>query len=46
MLKALGQGDRAQALFRELLGNAERSPRFYQDAQSEWIRAAKRELGA
>ena len=45
MLKALGQGDRAQALLRELLGNAERSPRFYQDAQSDWIRAAKRELG-
>ena len=44
MLKSLGQGDRAGLLFRELLTNAERSPRFYQDAQSEWIRAAKREL--
>jgi hypothetical protein len=44
MLKSLGQSERANALFRELIKNAERSPRFYKDAQSEWIKAAKRDL--
>ena len=44
MLKSLGQAERANVLFRELVRNAERSPRFYQDAQSDWIKAAKRDL--
>jgi hypothetical protein len=44
MLKSLGQIDRANVLFRELIKNTERSPRFYQDAQSDWIKAAKRDL--
>ena len=44
MLKSLGQIDRANVLFREIIKNAERTPRFYQDAQSDWIKAAKRDL--
>ena len=43
MLKSLGQGERASLIFREIVANAERAPRFYQDAQSEWIKAAKRD---
>ena len=46
MLKSLGQMERANVLFREIIKNAERSPRFYQDAQSEWIKAAKRDSAA
>jgi len=46
MLKSLGQTERANVLYRELIKNAERSPRFYQDAQSDWIKAAKRDLAA
>lgn len=46
MLKSLGQVERANVLFREIIKNAERSPRFYQDAQSEWIKAAKRDSPA
>jgi len=44
MLKSLGQTERANVLYREVVRNAERSPRFYQDAQSDWIKAAKRDL--
>lgn len=44
MLKSLGQIERANLLFREVIKNAERSPRFYQDAQSDWVKAAKRDL--
>jgi len=44
MLKSLGQTERANVLYREVINNAERSPRFYQDAQSDWIKAAKRDL--
>jgi len=44
MLKSLGQVDRANLLFREIIKNTERSPRFYQDVQSDWIKAAKRDL--
>ena len=43
MLKSIGQIERANVFFREVVKNAERSPRFYQDAQSEWIKAAKRD---
>jgi len=46
MLKSLGQTERANVLYREVINNAERSPRFYQDAQSDWIKAAKRDLAA
>jgi len=46
MLKSLGQTERANLLFRELIKNAERSPRFYQDAQGDWINAAKRDLSS
>jgi hypothetical protein len=45
MLKSLGQSERANVLFRELIRKAEHSPRFYQDAQSDWIEAARRDLG-
>jgi len=44
MLKSLGQIERANVFFREIIKNAERTPRFYQDAQSDWIKAAKRDL--
>jgi hypothetical protein len=44
MLKSLGHTERANMLFRELIKKAELSPRFYQDAQSDWIKAAKRDL--
>ncbi len=44
MLKSLGQTERANVLYRELIKNTERSPRFYQDAQSDWIKAARRDL--
>jgi hypothetical protein len=45
MLRAAGQLERAKAQFAELIRNAERAPEFYREAQADWIKAARNELG-
>jgi len=44
MLKAAGQGERARALFAEIIKYSERSPEHYRETQADWIKAARREL--
>ena len=44
LLEKLGQNDRAQALFREILASVENAPSHYRSRQSEWIRIAKQHL--
>jgi hypothetical protein len=44
LLEKIGQQDRAQALFREILASVGNAPRYYRSRQSEWIRIAKQHL--
>ena len=44
LLEKLGQNDRAQSLFREILASVGNAPRYYRSRQSEWIRIAKQHL--
>jgi hypothetical protein len=44
-LKQLGQKDRADALFREIIDSVRHSPGYYRSRQSEWYRIAKEQLG-
>ena len=44
-LKQLGQIDRANAMFREILDSVRHSPSYYRSRQREWYRIAKEQLG-
>ncbi len=46
LLKQMGRGAEADALFGEILRHARLSPGHYRKAQKTWIDIAKRELGA
>lgn len=44
-LQTMGQGDRARALFREILEQTRHAPSYYRRRQREWVKIAKSELG-
>ena len=44
LLEQLGQTERAQALFREILASVKGAPSYYRSRQSEWVRIAKQHL--
>ncbi len=44
-LKQLGQKERADALFREIIDSVKHSPGYYRARQREWYRIAKEQLG-
>jgi hypothetical protein len=44
LLQQLGQHDRAQALFREIIDSVKHSPSYYRARQREWYRIAKEKL--
>ena len=44
LLEKLGQNDRAQALFREVVNSVKSAPRYYRSRQSEWARIARQHL--
>jgi len=46
LLKRLGRQDEAQDVFQRMLRNAERQPRHYRDAQSEWLSLARQNVQA
>ena len=43
-LEKLGQEDRAQAVFREIIASVEGAPRHYRSRQGEWLKIAKQHL--
>jgi hypothetical protein len=45
LLKQLGQKERADAMFREILESVKHAPGYYRSRQREWVRIAKQELG-
>jgi hypothetical protein len=44
LLKSLGQGDRANALFREIVDSVRHAPGYYRSRQREWYRIARDQL--
>ena len=44
LLGRMGQQDRAQAVFREILASVQNAPRYYRSRQSEWTKIAKQHL--
>jgi hypothetical protein len=44
-LKQLGQTERAEKLFREIVDNVKHAPGYYRSRQREWYRIAKDQLG-
>jgi hypothetical protein len=44
LLEKMGQDDRAQALFREIIASVKGAPSHYRSRQSEWLRIAKQHL--
>ncbi len=44
LLERLGQEDRAQAVFREIIASVEGAPRHYRARQGEWTKIAKQHL--
>jgi hypothetical protein len=45
LLKQLGQKDRADAMFREIIDSVKHAPGYYRARQREWVRIAKEQLG-
>ncbi|MDE2184015.1 MAG: hypothetical protein KGJ78_13430 [Alphaproteobacteria bacterium] len=45
LLQSLGQHDRAQALFREIVESVRHAPGYYRSRQREWYRIAREQLG-
>ncbi|MDH3689170.1 MAG: hypothetical protein OEU36_06770, partial [Gammaproteobacteria bacterium] len=41
LLKRQGRTERAQALFKETLTRARRSPKYYRSREKEWIQTAE-----
>jgi hypothetical protein len=46
LLEKLGQHDRAQRVFREIVESVRGSPSYYRSRQREWYRIAKQNLGS
>jgi hypothetical protein len=44
LLKQLGQKDRADAMFREIIDSVKHAPGYYRSRQREWARIAKEQL--
>lgn len=44
-LQQLGQNDRAQALFREIVDSVKHAPSYYRSRQREWYQIARQQLG-
>ena len=44
LLEKIGQDDRAQAVFREIIASVKGAPSHYRSRQSEWLRIAKQHL--
>jgi hypothetical protein len=44
LLERMGQQDRAQAVFREIVASVEGAPRHYRSRQSEWLKLARQHL--
>jgi hypothetical protein len=44
LLQQLGQRERAQALFREIIDSVKHAPSYYRSRQREWYRIAKEQL--
>ena len=44
LLKSLGQTERAQALFQEIVKSVRGAPGYYRSRQREWVRIAKQQL--
>jgi hypothetical protein len=44
LLRQLGQEQRAQQLFREILDSVKGAPGYYRRRQSEWVRIARQNL--
>lgn len=44
LLEKMGQNDRAQALFQDVLASVKDAPSHYRSRQSEWVRIAKQHL--
>jgi hypothetical protein len=45
LLKDLGQTERAQALFQEIVKSVRGAPGYYRSRQREWYRIARQQLG-
>jgi hypothetical protein len=45
LLQSIGQGERARALFQEILKSVRGAPGFYRRRQREWTRIAREQLG-
>jgi hypothetical protein len=45
LLKTLGQTERAQALFQEIVKSVRSAPGYYRSRQNEWYRIAREQLG-
>jgi hypothetical protein len=45
-LQTLGQKERAQALFKEIVESVRHAPGYYRSRQREWVRIAKEQLGS
>lgn len=46
LLKQIGQSERAEKLFREIVDNVKHAPGYYRSRQREWYDIAKRELAS
>ena len=46
LLKTLGQTERAEALFQEIVKSVRSAPGYYRSRQNEWYRIARQQLGA
>jgi len=46
LLKRLGRGEDARAVFQRMLRNAERQPSHYRDAQRDWLKLARESMQA
>lgn len=44
LLEQLGQNDRAQALFREIIESVKGAPGYYRRRQAEWVRIARQHI--
>jgi hypothetical protein len=44
LLEEMGQEERAQALFREILASVKGAPSYYRSRQGEWVKIAKQHL--
>jgi len=46
LLEKLGQHERAQRVFREIVESVRGAPSYYRSRQREWLKIARRNLGS